>query len=107
MATYRISLRHGEMLALADGGNAVEAVEQYYAEIDAYCPPSDDLSEEARVSALHVPDEQVEQLGELLAESDEDTPAEVDAVIAAHGTVRWTTLDVALAKGLWTVTERA
>lgn len=106
MQTYLISLGQGEMLALSDGKDAADAVARYYDDIDAYCPPSDELSEEATVSALPVTDDLAAELGELLAECDEGTPEDVDALLATRGPVRWITLDVALSKGEWTVVER-
>ena len=95
--SYLISIGDDRMLALCAGEHPAEAVDSYNAGLDAYCEPSNELSEAFSVATLEVPTASVGVVEALLDEDEAgDTLPEIeDLVMAAHPS-RWQIVDLVI-----------
>lgn len=84
LRTYLISIGDDRMLGLCAGEHPAAAVDSYYAGLDAYCEPSDEITEAFSVATLEIPDASIDAV-EALLDQDEagDTLPEIEELVMA------------------------
>ncbi|WP_156361549.1 hypothetical protein [Sphingomonas sp. Leaf67] len=100
MPTYLISIGDDRMLGLCTGDDPAHAIGAYYAGLDAYCEPSDELTETFSVATLEVPAASVAAVEALLDEDEAgDTLPEIEEVVMAAHPSQWQVVDVVIEGG--------